>query len=144
MEQRNERFAVGMRPYSTYHRSSHMLSWLQCMCPPLLTQMQPYRCCSSTSKVHKHQSQVFISEDVTHLCPTSVLPTFTQYTCPTRDNTILDMLYVHSMENTTASELYNTHGENFNSITGSITDYRNFCSENSKPFWILECLSNQE
>lgn len=54
---------------------------------------------SSTSKVQTRQSQVLfiISGEATHLFSTAVLPTFLQYvTCPTRDNTILDMFYAHT------------------------------------------------
>ncbi|TWW59863.1 hypothetical protein D4764_06G0013930 [Takifugu flavidus] len=113
---------------------------------------------------------LLISGDFNHASPSSSLPKFTQYvTCHTRDNKTLDLFYANTKEayhslplpplglkkwseealkdcfNTTVWDVFSdTHGEDIDNLTSCITDYINFCVENTVPTRTVRSFSNSK
>ncbi|TWW54745.1 hypothetical protein D4764_0240700 [Takifugu flavidus] len=116
---------------------------------------------------------LLISGDFNHASPSSSLPKFTQYvTCHTRDNKTLDLFYANTKEayhslplpplglkkwseeaeealkdcfNTTLWDVFSdAHGEDIDNLTSCITDYINFCVENTVPTRTVRSFSNSK
>ncbi|TWW59262.1 hypothetical protein D4764_06G0007920 [Takifugu flavidus] len=104
---------------------------------------------------------LLISGDFNHASPSSSLPKFTQYvTCHTRDNKTLDLFYANTSVknwseeaeealkdcfNTTLWAVFsNAHGEDIDNLTHCISDYINFCVENTVPTRTVQSFSNSK
>ena len=86
------------------------------------------------------QALLFISGDFNHAPLSSTLPTFTQYVnCHTRDDRILDCF-----DSTDWEVLYSPHGEDVDSMTTCVTDYINFCVNNTVPVKRVRCFPNNK
>ncbi|TWW59246.1 hypothetical protein D4764_06G0007760, partial [Takifugu flavidus] len=146
-----------MRPHYLPREFTHALAVVVYIPPSVNADAACDVLLSAVSRLQTQHPDAFllISGDFNHASPSSSLPKFTQYvTCHTKDNKTLDLFYANTKEASLSLFLFlplavptttfNAHGEDIENLTKCITDYIDFCVENTVPTRTVRSFSNSK
>ncbi|KAI3355093.1 hypothetical protein L3Q82_017866 [Scortum barcoo] len=146
-----ELLAVSMRPYYLPREFTHALRMVVVYIPPSAN--ADAACDVLLSAVSRLQTQhpdalLLISGDFNHASPSSSLPKFTQQPAVTRTVKKWSEEAEEALKdcfNTTLWDVFSdAHGEDIDSLTHCLTDYINFCVENTVPTRTVRSFSNSK